>query len=93
MIRDKNNAFPPYTRQIRAEDAAFGSLLYLPKKAPTPRVRINPFSEIDKRTGKFKLDDYKGYIEKVNKMLEGKIEDNDLLDKIIDTDDDKIEGA
>ena len=93
MIRDKDNAFPNYLRQIRAEDVVFGSILYLPKKAPTPRVRINPFIEVDERTGKFIIDEYKGFIEKVNKMLEGKIEDNNLLDKIIDTDDDKVEGA
>ena len=91
--RDKNNAFPKYARQIRAEDSVVGSLLYLPKKSPTPRVRINPFSSIDERTGKFNLSEYQSYIDKVNMMLEGKIEDTELLDKLIDSDDGKVEGA
>ena len=91
--REKNNAFPEYTKNIRAEDIAIGSILYLTKKAPTPRKRINPYVEVDDKTGKFILDEYQSYIDKVNKMLEGKIEDNDLLDRIIDVDDSKVEGA
>ena len=93
VVRDKNNAFPRYTRQIRAEDAVVGSILYLPKKSPTPRVRINLFTDVDEQTGKFKLDSYKSFVDKVNVMLEGKIENNDLLDKLIDSDDAKVEGA
>jgi hypothetical protein len=91
--REKKNAFPHYTRTIRAEDACIGSILNLPKKAPSPRFRINPFVDIDLATGKFKLDEYKGYIEKVNKMLEGKIEDDELIEKIIDNTDEKVEGS
>ena len=93
VVRDKNNAFPRYTRQIRAEDAVVGSILYLPKKSPTPRIRINFFSDVDERTGKFKLDEYKSFIDKANKLLEGKMENTELLDKIIDSDDSKVEGA
>jgi len=91
--RSKENAFPNYTKQVRAEDAIIGSLLYLPKKSPTPRIRINPFVEIDFKTGKFKLDEYEGMMEKINHMLQGKIDDEELLSKIEVEIDDKTEGV
>ncbi len=91
--RDKDNAFPPYIRNIRAEDIVFGSILYLPKKSPTPRLRINPYIEINPNNGKFIIDEYKNFIDIVNSMLEGKLEDDELLDRIIVDEDDKVEGA
>jgi hypothetical protein len=78
--KHKDNAFPKSTRQIHAEDLIMGNVLYLSKKAPSPRFKINPFAKIDFTTGKFITDDVRDTLEVLNKLLEGKFEDNEILE-------------
>ena len=86
--RAKNNTFPQSTRTIHADDIILGSILYVSKKAPTPRLKINPYINIDLTSGRVLLSKVEErLVDKVNRMLQGKFLDNKFLDNIIETED------
>jgi len=79
--RSTRNVLPPNTKTLRAEDLAFGSMLYLIKKYPSPRFKINPFVKVELETGKIKLDDdVKRTVDKLEVMLTHKFEDDEIAD-------------
>jgi len=82
--RSVRNVLPPNTRTLRAEDLAFGSMLYLSKKSPTPRLKVNPYVSVDVETGKIKLDDdVKRCVEKLDILLQHKFEDSEISESEI----------
>lgn len=88
--RSKNSVFPASTRTIHAEDIYMGDLLYLSKKAPTPRFRINPYVKINEETGKIIVEpEMQKILDKLDSLLSGKFIDEKFVNKfVIDTDDD-----
>jgi len=80
--RDKKASFPHFARNLHAEDLYLGNILYIVKKSPSPRFRINPFLEVDINTGKIKMDDdMKRRLNKMEHLLEGKFENDEILEK------------
>ena len=78
--RSTRNVLPPNTKTLRAEDLAFGSMLYLIKKYPSPRFRANPFIKIDVATGDVIIDkDVLKTVDKLDVMLTHKFEDKDIV--------------
>jgi len=75
--RGLQNQFPASIRSITGHDLFLGSLLFLPKKAPTPRVRINPFVRLNVATGR--LEPSKGIkdaLDTLDSLLVGRETDN-----------------
>lgn len=54
VTKSKSTVFPKATHAITGPDLYMGSILYLTKKAPTPKIRINPFITLDPITGRLK---------------------------------------
>jgi hypothetical protein len=80
--RDSKAAFPPFARILHAEDLYMGNVLYIVKKSPSPRFRVNPFMELDINTGKIKMDNImREKLDKLERMLSGKFEDSKILEK------------
>ena len=52
VLKGANTAFPEFARFIRAVDCLFGSILNLPKGAPSGRFRLNIFCGYNPYTGK-----------------------------------------
>lgn len=78
--RNKANVLPPNTKILRAEDLVFGSMLHLMKKSPTPRIRINPFVDINIPTGKFVLSNAtQRTVDKLRPMLTNKFVDENII--------------
>ena len=87
--RSKTNVFPFATRTLHAEDLNMGNLLYLSKKSPTPRLKVNPYVDIDFESGKIKITkSKKSTLEQLEEMLSGKtaskLINSDLIDSNID---------
>jgi len=53
IYASKTNAFPKAIRSIHSDDLYIGTLLYLKKKAPSCRLSINHFADVDVDSGKF----------------------------------------
>jgi len=54
-------------------------MLYLIKKYPSPRFRVNPFINVDIKTGKIELDDdVRAATNKLELMLTHKFEDKTI---------------
>ena len=80
VTKSKSSVFPSATRTITGSDLFMGSMLFLGKKAPTPKLKINPFITVDERTGrptpsKAKMET----ITILDSMFNGRIEDNSIL--------------
>ncbi len=89
-VRRGTNTFPENTRSITGPDLFIGSLLFLPKKVPTPKVRINPFATYDEETKRISPDkETKHILDTLDIMLQGRIEDDN--DKLKNSIDDSIE--
>jgi len=54
--RSTKSHFPESTRTLKAQDLYFGSLLFLSKKAPSPRFKANVFLDYYPMDGKLKPD-------------------------------------
>lgn len=79
--------FPESTRQLKGHDLILGSLLFLTKKAPSPRFRINPFLHYDVKTGRILIPEYLApIVDKVDTMLKGKNEYTDI--EVLEIDED-----
>ena len=79
--RSSRNVLPSNTKVLRAEDIAFGSMLHLIKKYPSPRFRVNPNIDVDVHTGKIILSEQaRRTITKLDVMLEHKFEDDEILE-------------
>jgi len=77
--KSKDNNFPKSTRRIHGEDPYIGSILYISKKAPSPRFKINPYAKINEE-GKFVFDKKtKQAIKKLNKLFSQSFMDDDIL--------------
>ena len=88
--RSVRNVLPPNTRTLTAEDLAFGSMLNLSKKSPTPRLRINCNARVDIETGKILLDeDVKRCVDKLEPLLQHKFEDDSIAANVMLGDVDK----
>jgi len=92
VTKNKSAVFPKATRSITGPDLFMGSILYLSKKAPTPKLRINPFITLDMATGRPKpKDDIMETIMLLDKMFNGKIvEDKKIIDSEIEVDIDEV---
>jgi len=85
-------------KKLHASMLTIGNILGLPKKSPTPVVRMNPYIDVDIETGTV-LPPQNGYeiIKKTEKLLNNQVEEEyipeDLLDNLQteDTDEDQIE--
>lgn len=53
VTKSKNSVFPASSRFITGSDLYMGSILYLTKKSPTPKLHINPYVTLDVVTGRF----------------------------------------
>lgn len=80
--RGKNNKFPQYTKQLKGGDLYLGSLLFLTKTAPTPRLRCNAYLQYDNESGRLLVPpELRPVIEKVNDLLLGRTNEKiDVLD-------------
>ena len=77
--KSKDNNFPKSTRRIHGEDPYIGSILYITKKAPSPRFKINPYAKINEE-GKFVFDKKtKQAIKKLNKLFSQSFMDENIL--------------
>ena len=73
VIKKKRDAFPPNIRRVKAEDLILGSIFYLPKKAPSPRLRLNPYFKVDIHTGKAIINsDLRRALNKIDTVLNKK---------------------
>ena len=73
------NKFPPSTRTLKAYDLLFGTLLFLTKQAPTPRLKANIFMDYDIRSGKIVIPkDLKTKLDNLDVILSGRIENNKI---------------
>jgi len=83
--RSKNNVFPRNTRVIHGEDLYMGSLLYLSKKSPSPRFKVNPFMDVDIKTGKITPNGKMlKSINILNDLLTSKFTNQKILDSVIE---------
>lgn len=73
------NKFPPATRTLKAYDLLFGTLLFLTKQAPTPRLKANIFMDYDIRTGKIIIPkELKSKLDKLDAILTGRLDNNKI---------------
>ncbi len=83
VVKEANNVFPANTRKITGTDLYLGSIYNLPKKYPTPKVRLNPFARFDLKTGRIDPDpELKEKIDYLDSLLSGRIEDGIVADII-----------
>lgn len=84
-----SSAFPETARHLDAYDMATGSILFLSKTAPTPKLKGNLFCVYDPRTGAVQIpDDLKKKIDYINALIKTSdsavndvlLNDEDLLD-------------
>ncbi len=76
--RGAKSQFPANTRFIKGQDPLIGSLLYLAKKSPSPRFKANIFMDYSVNTGKVDISEENINIaETIDKMLSGRIDEND----------------
>jgi hypothetical protein len=87
--KSTSNPFPINTRSITAPDLFIGSVLFLGKKTPTPRLKINPFAKIDHRTGRLIPDkETRNKLDIIDHMLTGRVEENEnILKNMQETED------
>ena len=84
--RSKNNSFPYATRTLHAEDLNMGNLLFLSKKTPTPRFRVNPYIDVDFNTGKIILTKKKKKtLNILEEMLSGKVSEKQIDPSLINS--------
>lgn len=77
--RGSNKPFPEATKTLRGHDVYFGSLLFLNKKAPSPRFRANLYMQYDIYTGKIIVPpELNKIIEQLDDKLRGKTENNNI---------------
>ena len=87
VYRNKQSTFPEATRTIRGHDLFLGSLLFLIKKAPSGRFRINPWVNFELKTGRLTPDEKMIQTTTlVDSMLAGKIENTKIADAEFDID-------
>jgi len=93
VTKSKSQVFPKATRTITGPDLFMGSILYLPKKAPTPKLRINPFITLDMASGRLKpKEDIMESIMLLDKMFNGKIiENKEILNSEIEVEIDNLD--
>lgn len=73
--KGKSKAMPDAIKFIRGHDLFLGSLLFLTKKAPSPRLRVNPYIKFDTNSGKLTMPkDIKVTTDLINSLLKGKTE-------------------
>jgi len=85
--RSSRNVLVPSSRILRGEDMLLGSILYLSKKAPTPRLKMNPWLNIDVSTGKIVLSEKdKQTVSKLDALLVHKFEDDSIAEAEFTTD-------
>lgn len=72
--RGTKSQFPESTKNIRGHDLVIGTLLFLNKTAPSPRLRINIYVIYDIYNGKIIIEDVIDTIAKyLDNMLQGKL--------------------
>lgn len=87
--RGSATEFPESTRTLKAQDIQIGSILFLGKKAPSPRFKANPFMDYDTYTGKIYTPEHvTRWSAKLDDLLRGKVSDDSIImDEIIEDDD------
>lgn len=82
--RGSKTQFPESTKTLKGQDLYIGSLLFLIKSAPTPRLRFNMFLEYEPLSGKIEIDKKTTKtIEKLDKLLLGRTTTVQLLDDVV----------
>lgn len=83
VSRGTNNQFPINTRVITGPDLYIGSVLFLPKNTPTPKVRINPFAKFTP-TGRINPTPEQKYkLDLLDNMFAGRIVSDANINKLI----------
>ena len=73
--RGTKSQFPESTKQLKGHDLALGSLLFLNKSAPTPRLRINLYLQYNVGNGKLVIpEDIQRAVTKLDMLLTGRVE-------------------
>ena len=84
VIRSKREAFPLSIRKLKAEDLLLGSISHLPKKTPSPRLRMNVTLQVDIHTGKVIFtDEERRTLTKVDALLNMKREADENIKELL----------
>jgi hypothetical protein len=70
-------------KTLRGEDTILGNLLYLGKKAPTPRLKINPYLMVSPNNRLLLTDEQRQYTHLMNNMLSDRGIKNTKVDAIL----------
>lgn len=80
IIKTKTKPLPDALKCIKGYDIYLGSMLFLIKKAPTPRLRVNPYLQFDTKTGKIIMPkDIKETTDLINVLISSKTENLDTV--------------
>lgn len=78
--------FPEATKTIKAQHIYLGNMLFMNKTAPSPVYKANMYMVYDLKTGKLIVsDELARKLGKLDKMLSGRLEDNDHKIDILDS--------
>lgn len=93
--KSKNTVIPEAAKSLSASDVSTGSILFVPKRIPSPKVRANPFMTINVATGRFApTEEMQRTVQALNTLISG-VNRKELsasaaeLEIDIDTDDNK----
>ena len=91
VTRSSGNPFPENVRTLSGTDLFIGSLLFLPKKVPTPKVRINPFATYDDKTKRINPNvPTRNKLGLLDIMLAGRVDDANILNSVDDVVDEEL---
>lgn len=77
--RGKESQFPEATKTLKGHDLILGTLLFLNKKAPSPRFRANVYMNYDIYSGRLIIpNDLNEIVTKLDEALRGTIENKNV---------------
>ena len=78
--RGSKSQFPENTKILKGQDLFLGSLTFLTKGAPTPRLRSNIYMRYDIDSGKLLIDELnKKSIAKLDLLLGGRMDSSNVV--------------
>lgn len=88
--RGKESQFPEATKTLKGHDLVLGTLLFLNKKAPSPRFRANVYMNYDIFTGRLIIPkELNKIVNKLDDVLRGTIVNKNV--QLLENDDVKFE--
>lgn len=85
--KGKNDTIPEPAKTLSAYDAYMGSIMFVPKKVPSPKMRINPFVKLDVATGRFGLTaEMEESMRRFESMISGSNKEDNLMDNELEFD-------